>query len=268
MKTTLYKTRVGELFVAEAGEGAPLIAVHGALTSGRSFAPLLDKPPEGFHVIAVDLPGHGRSPSPERPTAGWAAASDVIVALIESLELSEVHLLGHSMGGGICAYTAAEHPATVRRLLLLDSATAPFPLPIKGRIPQIPGIGEFVFKFVYGKSTFFRYFRDDIFFDAGKIDEKRLTDYYEGFDRNRDTALKAVRMSTHPGPVYERLPRITCPTLVAWGRNDPLIPLSVSQETVARIPGAISTVIDDCGHSPFEEQPIETLGRITAFLRS
>jgi pimeloyl-ACP methyl ester carboxylesterase len=154
----------------------------------------------------------------------------------------------------------------VKRLLLVDSATAPFSLPFKGRITRIPGIGELIFKRVYGRAMFFRYFREDIFFDENKINEASLSAYYEGFDRNRDSALSAVRTAADPGPVYEKLSRIACPTFVLWGRNDPLIPFRAAGETAARIPGSVSAVIEQCGHSPFEEQPEETLRLINQFL--
>ncbi len=265
MKTQLIKTRLGELSVTEAGEGVPLLAVHGALTSARSFAHLLEAPPRRCRVVAVDLPGHGRSPAPPSPHKGWAGLSECLIALTEALALDEVHLLGHSMGGGISAYTAATHPERIRSLILIDSVTLPFSLPLKGRIPLIPVVGELVFLHLYGEPMFRRFFRDDIFFDEGKIDRERMSAYYREFDGNRRTALTAVRMSAEPGPVARALSAITCPTLVLWGRNDPLIPLFVGEQTAAQIPGAALSIIERCGHSPLEEAPKPALRAIIDF---
>ena len=242
-----------------------LVAVHGALSSGLSLAPLLERPPEGCRVIAPDLPGHGASPTSAAPLRSWADLSYRIVALLDAMALPEVCLIGHSMGGGICVVTAATHPERVRGLVLLNSATVPFSLPLKGRIPQIPILGELVFNHLYGKRMFFKYFRENVFHDARKINPERLLQYYRGFDRDRATALRAVRISADVHFVEEHLPRIACPTLVAWGREDRLIPLDAAERTARSIPRAALALIDACGHSPLEEQPERTRRLIALF---
>lgn len=268
MKTQLKQTPMGALSVTEAGEGTPLIAVHGALTSSRSFERLLEQPPPDCRVIAADLPGHGRSPAPPTRLNGWRDLSKCLVALLDALEIETAHLLGHSMGGGISAYTAAEHPQRIRSLILIDAATLPFKVPLKGRIPRVPVLGELVFYYIYGESMFGRFFRDDIYFNEDKIDRDRMATYYREFDRNRKTALTAIRISADPGPVSRRLSQIACPTLVLWGRDDPLIPLSVGEQTAAQIPDATLATISNCGHSPLEEATDAALRVITDFWQS
>ena len=243
----------------------PLVAVHGAFTSGLSFSPLLDRPPAGCRVIAPDLPGHGISPVSAEPFRTWADLSERIVALIEAMHLSDVCLIGHSMGGGICAVTAAASQNRIRGLVLLNSATLPFSLPFKGRIPLLPVVGELVFYHIYGERMFFKFFRDDVFFDTSKIDPECISAYFRGFNRNRTAALQAIRITSNPRFVEACLPDIACPTLVAWGRNDSLIPLFVAEQTARRIPNASLAFIDACGHAPLEEQPEQTLNIITAF---
>ena len=265
MKTNLWKTQVGEISITEAGQGTPLLAVHGVLSSSVTFTPLLERPPRDCRVIAMDLPGHGRSPAASAPCDGWEAMSRWVVAVMDLLELETVHLIGHSMGGGICAFTAAEHPEKVNGLILIDSATMPFSLPLKARIPLIPVIGELVFKYFYRESMFFSYFRNDVFFDERNLDKERILTYYSAFDRHRESILHSIRATSDPRPVALRLKKIACPTLVVWGQDDPLLPLVVGEQTAAEVPQATLERIEKCGHSPFDEAPEETCRIITAF---
>ena len=102
------------------GDGPTLLAVHGWLDNLASFhrlAPLLP----GYEIIAIDLPGHGRSsPLPGRNYM-HAAYNACLAELIRVLDRPDLWLMGHSMGGGICTMVAGTLPAGIRGLILLDS---------------------------------------------------------------------------------------------------------------------------------------------------
>src|SRR4051812_25535970 len=74
----------------------------------------------GYSVLAVDLPGHGRSPGPPRATIGHMA--DWIAALIEAAGLKSATVVGHSMGSLVALDTALRHPARVSRLALIGTS--------------------------------------------------------------------------------------------------------------------------------------------------
>lgn len=99
-----------------------LLALHGWLDNAASFdrlAPLLcDK----FHIVALDLPGHGRSD--HRPPGAWYHFVDSVSDLAEAadaLNWKTFGLLGHSMGGGMATLLAAACPDRVERLHLIDA---------------------------------------------------------------------------------------------------------------------------------------------------
>lgn len=259
-------TPFGNLQVKHAGEGGSMVCVHGILSSLESFVPIFDPIAKLRRVVAFDFPDHGHSQRGESFEPGWQGYVNVLRAAVDALEIETFDLCGHSMGGGVAALFAAQFPHRVKKLVLVDSVTAHFKLPLKGRIPQIPWLGDFVFKVLYGKNLFFDYFRNDVFFDASKIDHDRVTSFYEGFDGNRDVILRSVRATANPQPVVDSLSQIEAKTLIVWGRNDPLVPLFVGNETQRKIKRAQLRVLDNCGHSPMEESPNEAADFIAEFL--
>src|SRR5689334_13222937 len=106
----------------EAGSGPNIVLVHGALTDYRIWNTLVPKFAERFHVVAMSL----RHYYPEK----WDGAgndftfeqhADDVAALIKKLNLGQVHLLGHSRGGGVVLNVAKSHPEVIKTLILADS---------------------------------------------------------------------------------------------------------------------------------------------------
>lgn len=104
------------------GDGEPVIVIHGFTGSGAAMAPLVDRL-DGWRRIAVDLPGHGRSPAPpELPCYSVEAMAESIGGLAAAVD-GPCHLIGYSMGGRIALALAVAHPHVCRSLTLI-SATA------------------------------------------------------------------------------------------------------------------------------------------------
>lgn len=102
--------------------GRPLLALHGWLDNGASFTPLAAALPER-RVIALDLPGHGRSahlPSGPYVQYNFTGSVPIVLAAADALGLERFDLLGHSMGAGIASLLAAAAPERVRRLALIE----------------------------------------------------------------------------------------------------------------------------------------------------
>ena len=111
-----------QLGYQEFGEGSPLVLLHGGFGSVEMFGPNVDLLAAHHRVIGVDLQSHGRSPAPDRPMRFETMADD-IAALVASLGLERVDLVGFSLGGGVALRTAIQHPEVVARLVLVS---APF----------------------------------------------------------------------------------------------------------------------------------------------
>ena len=99
----------------------PLLALHGWLDNAGSFALLAPRLASSFRVIALDLPGHGRSDHLAPGTSyHYLDYVRVVMAAVDALQLERCSLLGHSLGAGIAALTAAAMPARIERLLLIE----------------------------------------------------------------------------------------------------------------------------------------------------
>jgi pimeloyl-ACP methyl ester carboxylesterase len=107
------------LYYEEHGTGDPLVLLHGGIGASEMFAAVLDELAEHRRVIAVDLQGHGHTADIDRPLRPEHLADD-IAALIEHLGLERADVMGYSLGGMVALRTAIQHPARVRRLVLVS----------------------------------------------------------------------------------------------------------------------------------------------------
>ena len=105
-----------------AGDGPPLVLLHGIGSGSASWEAQLDALSAGFHTIAWDAPGYGGSDPLPGETPPKAAYGDAVADLVVGLGLERVHLLGHSLGGLIAASFAARHPGRVSSVILSDAA--------------------------------------------------------------------------------------------------------------------------------------------------
>lgn len=134
-----------EIFVREAGVGAPALFVHGLGGNSTNWTDLMWMLSDRLHAIAPDLPGFGRSgPNPDGDY-GPRAQAHVLAALIRERFGEPVHLFGNSMGGAISVQLAALYPDLIRSVSLISPAL-PDLLPMRTNIQlpviAIPGVGQ------------------------------------------------------------------------------------------------------------------------------
>jgi pimeloyl-ACP methyl ester carboxylesterase len=111
------------LYYEEHGAGEPLVLLHGGLSAGEMFAPILPALSAGRRVIVVDLQGHGHTADVDRPLRPELLADDV-AALVGHLGLERADVMGYSLGGAVALRTAIQHPGRVRRLVVVSVAFA------------------------------------------------------------------------------------------------------------------------------------------------
>ena len=109
------------LYYEEHGSGEPLVLLHGGISAGEMFAPILPELAARRRVITVDLQGHGHTADADRPLRPQTMADDV-AALIEHLGLASADVMGYSLGGLVALRMAIQHPQLVRRLVLVAVA--------------------------------------------------------------------------------------------------------------------------------------------------
>lgn len=259
------------LFAFEAGpnDAPPLVLIHGlgdeADTWRHVIAPLADR----HHVVALDLPGFGRSDKPRR-TYSLALLRDTVVELMDAVGLHEAGLVGHSLGAVIAQSVALEHPPRVRELVLvsgsLTSRAQKLSLPLLQM--ALPFLGERMYNSLRADpdaayATLRPYYAD---FDA--LPEADRNFLYQRVnervwsDGQRHAFLSILRqlvwrMPTQQKQLEARLAQLAVPTRAVWGEADAINSVESGRALTAVQPGATLTVLPGVGHNVQQEAPNE-----------
>jgi pimeloyl-ACP methyl ester carboxylesterase len=231
----------------------------------HEFDALLPGLLRSFRVIAPDLPGFGESERPRDFPYHREGYAETLCDLLAGLDVGPVNVAGHSLGGAISLVLAADHPERVAKLALINSVSYPFELPFKARIPQLPVLGEFVFKRLYNRALMHDYFTRNVFAPGFKYDRASVDGYYRAFDPPdaRDAAYRVLHTTLDMASLGPKIPKVRAPTLVLWGELDPMFPVALGARLAREIPGARFETVPGSGHSPPEEAPEKTVELLT-----
>jgi non-heme chloroperoxidase len=138
----LKQVNIGDTSLAyiEAGQGLPLVFVHGSISDYRTWLPQLDAFSRRYHVIAYSRRYHYPNPTSGEVSYSTAHHAQDLAALIEALDLGSVHLVGASYGAYISMYLAAQRPELVRSLVAGEPPIFPW-------LAHIPGAKDLYYGF-------------------------------------------------------------------------------------------------------------------------
>lgn len=109
-----------QLHYHSVGEGQPLILIHGLFGSADNWRSIAKHFSKEFRVISIDLRNHGRSP--HSISQNYAEMASDLITLCDTLNLDNIHLLGHSLGGKVAMKFATQYPQRVNQLIVVDMA--------------------------------------------------------------------------------------------------------------------------------------------------
>ncbi len=269
--------------VLEKGAGPPMILLHGTGVAAGFFLPLLAEL-DGVRAIAPDLPGRGLSDPIDHPRRHFrTAAVGWLDRLLDVLGLEETVLLGHSAGGVWATWYALAHPERVGRLVLVGPPAFPGTrCPLPHRVLATPGLGRLAAGLVPpGRESVLRFAavmgeRATLVRHPDLIDllvAMRRDPVAESAARDEIHALVSPLALLTPSGFRRRtrvrpdeLGRLTMPTLLVWGRDEPLGGVAVARGVTDLIPSAKLAVLPG-GHAPWLGQPAQTAVVILDFLR-
>jgi pimeloyl-ACP methyl ester carboxylesterase len=210
-----------------AGSGDPTVLVHGLGGSRRWWEPVVEPLAERLQLHLVDLPGFGSARG--RPFV-LRDAPAYVRALLGEVGLERVNLIGHSLGGAVCARFAALWPDMVDRLVLVAPAgLRERERPIQYALPIAAALRQ-------ARPRFLRTAVGD------SIRAGFFTVYRAGTQLLGDDALRG------------ELSSIQAPTLLLWGERDPIVRPPVAQEYERAIKGAELVILAGAGHVPMFDQ--------------
>ena len=238
----------------EMGSGPPVVLVHGLSGSWENWLETIPHLARTHTVVAVDLPGFGRSELPEEDVSipGYGRFLDAFFA---ELGFERTALVGSSMGGLIAAQTAAAFPERVDRLVLVSA-------PGLGRPQRMPEDVDVGHPFIARLAPYARF--------AGHIGAlrrlalARLVTHPELI--GKEIVMKSAAGMGKPGVqaalrsilTYDFRPHvrnITAPTLLIWGASDRVVPAYVADRYQQALPAAHKVILPDTGHAPMLERP-------------
>lgn len=275
MKRSTIEVAGGSVSVADfGGEGEPMLLVHGLGGSHLNWAavgPLLAK---RFRVWAIDLIGFGYTAPAGRRTTVQANAS-LVHRFIEDQLRAPAHLAGNSMGGMISLCVAAEHPQSVRSLVLaspavprdLFAAIDPRVAAIFGLV-MIPRVGDYLLRLDRSRKTPDQYVEEMMALtckDPAAVPRDVLELHY-AFARTRDqrpwsvpayleAARSVVGRLLRRGVHDADLKKISAPALVFGGAHDVLVPIATIDRLARLRPDWKYLRVDHLGHVPMLEAP-------------
>jgi pimeloyl-ACP methyl ester carboxylesterase/quercetin dioxygenase-like cupin family protein len=253
-----------ELHVEAAGDGRPVVLVHGLGLSGALWNRMRDSFGEGCRLVLVDLRSAGRSRELERrelTLARWAADLGEVV---RRLELDRPVLVGHSLGASIVIKYALERPDEAGPLVLIGaeadlSELAPRMLAAAERIESI-GLPTWVDEF-WSKNPPFS--QSSLRRDPSILDEYRA----QLLENDTIDYVRQCRAIASAESVAGRLGEVEQPVLVVVGADDDRTLPEHGRQLANAIPRARLVELADVGHTMPLEAPDETAKAINDFLR-
>jgi len=240
----------------EAGQGFPLILIHGLGASADRWLPLIPYLEKNFHLFIPDLIGFGDS---DKPNVNYT--TDFFVQFlrdfIDTIKVRQFNIIGSSFGGQIVAEYAVVC-SNIKKMVLVSPSginhrLTPFMkkyslamlFPNKQRITE-------VFQMLNGSKD--------------HIDSVLVEEFITRMQQPKAKMVAtSVLINLRDADISQKLPKITCPSLVVWGDNDPVIPPRYAKIFVSSIKNCDFSLMKGCGHVPFVENPEEFSEIISEF---
>ncbi len=259
------------------GSGPVLLLVHGMAGSSLMWRDVLPGLAKNFTVVAVDLPGHGRSAKP-RGDYSLGAFASVLRDLLVALGHERATVVGQSLGGGVVMQFAYQFPERTERLVLVSSGGLGREVNLLLRALTLPG-SDYVLplactSWVYDAGlTVGGWMRS-----LGFHPSPHVVQIWESYGSLADPETRTAFLHTLRSVVDQSGQRVSAtnrlylasrvPTLIVWGDSDRIIPVQQGYEAHEAIPGSRLEIFVGAGHFPHCEDPERFVEVLTDFMTS
>jgi abhydrolase domain-containing protein 6 len=252
-----------DLAYTDGGEGEVILMVHGFNADKDNWTRMAAGLTDDYRVIALDLPGFGRSTRDASLRHDPISQADRLKAFHDALGLSKVHIVGNSMGGEIAGVYTVRYPDDIATLTLIDAAGVLSPTP--SEFNRLTALGEN--PLIASNAEEYGALMDFVFVEKPWVPGVVLDHFAQVAIENREfTAGVWLDLRKHPSGLEAQLSTITAPTLVLWGDTDRVLDVSMAAVFGAGIPGSEVVIMAKTGHLPMVEHPAESAGILREFL--
>jgi pimeloyl-ACP methyl ester carboxylesterase len=258
-----------------AGSGPVVLLVHGIAGTSEQWAGVAPVLAENFTVVAPDLLGHGQSAKPQGDYSLGAYAVSLRDLLVV-LGHRRATVVGHSLGGGIAMQFAYEYPVFAERLVVVSSGGLGREVHPILRAATLPGaelvLPWLVHERVLGAGGAVGQVLSRLGLHAGPDIAEMARGYASLCDAEARAAfLRTVRaVIDYSGQTVSAADRLyltsLLPTLIVWGRRDPLIPAAHGEFAHGEMPGSRLEIFEEAGHFPHLDEPVLFAGVLREFL--
>lgn len=244
----------------EAGQGPAVILLHGTASSAEVWVSNIGPLVKNFHVYALDQIGFGHS---DKPLMDYKIATfvDFLREFMQVVNIPKATLIGHSTGAWIAAQFTIDHPEMVERLVLADATGIPpantSPSGEQQRKPD--------FSFASLAAT--HNLLESAYYNKKLVSDELVRRVFQMHIQINDIYTTQRLVSSRAAEYLgEKLSSIHAPTLLIWGRQDELVPLTAGEQYHKAISQSQMVVIDECGHLSPREKPQEFNKAVLVFL--
>jgi pimeloyl-ACP methyl ester carboxylesterase len=249
------------------GARETVLLVHGYGSSSASYAPVMDALAAHLRVIAIDLPGFGKS---DRRDGDYTpdALADVLADVLTQKGVARAHVVGHSWGSSVVLAFARRHPDRLDRLVIISGWVYDDQLLPIMRWASVPGLGEALYGAFYRNAIGERLYLN--FVDPALVTQKVVDEVERqmALEGAVAAALAAARGMHRFAETEGEYRTIRHQTLLLWGRDDRVARLAFGERLARDLPHAQLVVLPRCGHIPMWECTGETAAALTEFLTS
>ncbi|WP_242453627.1 alpha/beta hydrolase [Mycolicibacterium sp. P9-64] len=245
------------------GSGPPVLLLHAALHDRTDYTSVHGALGAGRRVIALDWPGHGESPSADDEPLGAVELGDLAVEFADRLDLSNVVVVGNSIGGYAACRLAIERPGRVAGVVLVNTGGFTPPTAVIRAFCAVMGRPWVIRS---GASLFVRaYMHAKTPAECAMVSRVVARAHTTSGSR---TAAALWRSFTEPGhDLRDRAAGITAPVLITWGTKDPTATTKWGRAVQAAIPGSTFVGLST-GHVVFAGDPDGWLNSVLPFVES
>jgi pimeloyl-ACP methyl ester carboxylesterase len=254
------------------GSGAPLLLIHGLGAFLESWNPIVPGLARRHTVIAVELPGFGRS-TPLDSAYSPDGAAGFVLRFLDALRIDRAVIVGSSLGGAIATLAAAQEPTRCTGLSLAAPAGfGPWVTPA-ARLATVPLVGEFLVQFIRWypwlgvRNAFVN--RDHLPQYLVEMTRRSFASGGAGAATVRivrgTVTLRGVRPDVIDR-VCRAAARVIAPTLIIWGARDRVVPPAYAQRAAGVLRHAEVLMIEEAGHVPYIEQADVFVRAVDEFL--